>query len=192
MSIIHDALKKVQEKNAKGMPAHPPVSTPPSAAQVAPPPVKEPLQENRTLIILLGTLIVGIVIWAIISNIPKHPSEQITIIASQIPIKKTEQSISQPMRAAPGSPTKPAEPAVVPAAPAVPAKPQVDPNDPLSSLRVEGIMDMGGKKAALLNGNIYEEGQTIYGRIIAQITLDSVTIVDDGKKRTFAVNPPKP
>ena len=33
-----------------------------------------------------------------------------------------------------------------------------------------------GKAVALINDNVYEEGQTIYGRIIASITLDSVKV----------------
>ena len=54
-------------------------------------------------------------------------------------------------------------------------------------------MDMGsGKKVALISGNIYEEGQTILGRIIAEISVDSITVMDNGKKRILPVNPPKP
>ena len=53
-------------------------------------------------------------------------------------------------------------------------------------------MDRSGKKVALINGNIYEEGQTIFDRTIASITLEGVTVVENGQKRILPVNPPKP
>ncbi|MBF0123039.1 MAG: hypothetical protein HQL21_06505 [Candidatus Omnitrophica bacterium] len=192
MSIIHDALKKVQEKNAKEAPAKAPASTASPATAPLIPTAPQAPQENRTVIFLLGTLIVVIVMYGIITNIPKRPGEQITITASQIPVTQVQQKgpVSVPMPSSAltqtqETPTQPPEP--------VAEKPLVDPNDPLSSLRIEGIMDMGdGKKVALINGNMYEEGQTIYGRIITEITLDSVMIMDDGKKRILPVKPPKP
>ena len=45
---------------------------------------------------------------------------------------------------------------------------------------------MGGKVVALINGNIYEEGQTVNGRLIAEITFDSVTIMENGNKRIMS------
>ncbi len=187
MSIIHDALKKVQDKNAREAHAKSPAPTPPPAAQTTTSAaVTRPDRENRLVILLLGTLIIGILIFAIITNMPKRPTEQVIITASQIPITNRQPVPQLPPAQKPLAATAPAP------AP-LPAQPKASPEDPFAMLRVEGIMDMGGeKKVALINGNIYEEGQTIYGRIIAQITLDSVTIVDDGKKRTFPVNPPKP
>lgn len=60
--------------------------------------------------------------------------------------------------------------------PALPARIQACPQ-----LRLEGILETGGKKIALINGNIYEEGQTAENCTITTIHTQKVTI-SDGKK----------
>jgi hypothetical protein len=188
MSIIHDALKKVQEKNAKEAQRLPQAEAPRPAAAATPPTTAQRPRENPFTIALLGILIIGILAFGILSNIPKPPHKGIAISAYQIPISKNETPALSPLPATQPVAAKPVE-AHAPAEP----KPQVDPNDALASIRIEGIMDMGkGKRVALINGNMYEEGQTIYGQPITQVTLDSVTIVDNGKERIFPVKPLKP
>ncbi len=48
-----------------------------------------------------------------------------------------------------------------------------------------------GKKVVLINGDIYEEGQSIEGKTISQITLKEVTIIDNGIKQILPVTPKK-
>lgn len=50
-----------------------------------------------------------------------------------------------------------------------------------AQLKLEGIMETNGRKIALINGNIYEEGQTAGTCTITTITAWDVTI-SDGKK----------
>lgn len=195
MSIIHDALKKVQEKNAKLTP--PPAQAPSIREQAVSPDADTSLPQTHSrplTILLLGTLsIVVIIIFAILWSVAKGTTEH-AAPASSVQPAETIPAPQQPVAAEVIPQTPAPAPTSLNLATSVlaPAAPQIDPNDPLSSLRIEGIMDMGDKKVALISGNIYEEGQTIYGKIIAEITLDSVTIVDNGSKRTFPVNPPKP
>jgi hypothetical protein len=58
------------------------------------------------------------------------------------------------------------------------------PEEP-GSLRLEGIMDMGAKKVALINGDVYEEGQVVDGKIIAEISLNSIAVMDNGTKKVI-------
>jgi type II secretory pathway component PulC len=63
----------------------------------------------------------------------------------------------------------------------------MEPEDPLSLIRVQGIVQKEGKLAVLINDNVYEEGQTVFGRIIARVSPDTVTFMDNGRLRTFPV-----
>ena len=50
-----------------------------------------------------------------------------------------------------------------------------------NEVHIEGIMSMGGKMTALINGDVYEEGQRVNGKTISDISFDSVTILDNGE-----------
>jgi hypothetical protein len=160
MSIIHDALKKVQQSG----PAQPaPVAAPDPAVREAV--VKKPLN-----IPLLGGIMCVLMI----------------VIATLL------QPAAKPPAATPVAAT-PAPAAVVnaPAAVVQPAPQQaVAPADPLSTIQIEGVMDMDGKKVVLISGNVYEEGQTIKGGgVITKITFDTLTVTQDGQERSFPVKP---
>ena len=191
MSIIHDALKKVQEtaqkKTAGSVPRTIPSQPEQEAAIQASAPPAPPSETVSPLMLgIIGALSIAVVVIFIIllkmpgATIPASPKESDASAAQPAPAIEPAQTVT-----AAAAPEK-TEPAPTPA---VDTTPKPDPNDPLAALRVEGIIDMNGKKAALINGNIYEEGQTIFGKIIAGITLDSVTVMDEGKKRLFPVSP---
>ena len=159
MSIIHDALKKVQQST----PAQPaPVAAPdPAVREII---VKKPLN-----IPLLGGIICVVMIM----------------------IAVLLQPAAKPPAATPAAPA-PAPAAVVnaPADAVQPAPPQVAAlADPLSTIQIEGVMDMDGKKVVLISGNIYEEGQTIKGAIITRITFDTLTVTRDGQEHNLPVKP---
>lgn len=183
MSIIHDALKKVQNKDPGKVKAasRPSESTDPAPAlKLAP--------GNLRFILLCGFLILAALAWTYVRLQPPRETAEVMITAFKIPIGSV-----------PGAPRDlsiPAPPAAFAEAPlsgegSSPLAPE--PADPLAAIRIEGIMDMGGgKHVALINGNMYEEGQTLHGRTIHQITLESVTVLDQGQERILAVKPPKP
>jgi hypothetical protein len=175
MSIIHDALKKVQQTNNPG-------SVPPPA------PLQEPGQRpdpknvsNKTNIILLITTICAIVVM-IFAALPQFTPKKTV----PTPTPATQITQEKQTAAAPAAITAPVS---ATPAPEMPAKKTNDPKDPLSSMQIEGVMDMEGKKVVLINGNIYEEGQTIHGKIISKIAIDSLTVMEDGKERTFPIKP---
>jgi hypothetical protein len=196
MSIIHDALKKVQQTNTHG------ASTPPSSY---PDPVQPPEQQNPQDKINIPLLVAALcaVIAMIFAILPQITQKKISApmapaAVTQIPTtsekKQPDPTPAAPAIKTPSSDTMSKAVANAVSSPVMPAiKPStqkiVDPNDPLSSIQIEGVMDMNGKKTALINGNVYEEGQTIYGKIISEITFDSLTVIEDGRKRIFSTKP---
>lgn len=192
MSIIHDALKKVQQNSNPAVP-------PPPASYQEPVPPPEPSGNkdhdkiNIPLLVAAVCAVIAMLFAALPQFMPKKPLPPLTHTAArpQPPAVETAPSVP-PEPAAPSTNTMskalasavvtPSVPVPKPTAPKV-----IDPNDPISSLQIEGIMDMGGKKVALINGNVYEEGQTIYGRIISEITFDSLTILENGRKRILPI-----
>jgi hypothetical protein len=196
MSIIHDALKKVQEKNNAG-----PVQ-PPAAYQEPVQPTEQTKPQDKISIPLLVAVICAIVamIFAALPQLtprkisaPLHPgvttqsptvTEQKTLELKPVANEPEGPSSDTVSQAVANEVSSPVTPAIKPSTQKI-----VDPNDPLSGIQIEGVMDMNGKKAALINGNVYEEGQTIYGKIISEITFDSLTIIDNGRRRIFPIKP---
>jgi hypothetical protein len=194
MSIIHDALKKVQQTN-------------PGAAPLPPTPSQDPAQpsdptknQDRTNIPLLVAALCAIIamIFAALPQVmpkktavPTSPAAAIQVaITSEKKQLAPKTAAAQPPSPSAGTMSKAIANAMT--SPVMPAmKPQkiVDPNDPLSSIQIEGVMDMDGKRVVLISGNIYEEGQTIYGRIIEKITFDDLTVIENGQKRIFPIKP---
>ncbi len=197
MSIIHDALKKVQKTN----PAWPTQATGS---------VQAPLHQSRTgketdkinipLLVAAICAVVAMLFAALPHFAPKKDLSPAKAVARELnkPWTAPEPSpstIKPPsnilIKAVTGAVAIPSVPAPVrdQSSPEPKVQKPADPNDPLSSIQIEGVMDMGGKKVVLINGNVYEEGQTIYGRIIMQITFDTFSVIENGKKRTFPIKP---
>ena len=55
-------------------------------------------------------------------------------------------------------------------------------------LRLEGIMNMGGKRVALINGSIYEEGQAVEGMTVIKVTETNVTVQANGIERVLKIH----
>ena len=198
MSIIHDALKKVQQTNNAGPSTPPPYSQEPSQE-----PAQQPRPQDKISIPLLVAAICA-VIAMLFAALPVVTPKKISTAPAQTTQAPVAPVTVQPVQEAPAAVVKPQEPPppssdtmskaianamAVPTTPALPVQKIIDPNDPLSGVQIEGVMDMGGKKAALINGNVYEEGQTIYGRIITEITFDTLTVIENGQKRTLPIKP---
>ena len=188
MSIIHDALKKVQQTNPQAN--HHIQPAPAQTPGQTPEPIKTKDQLNIPLLVAALCAVVAMLFAALPQlAVRRAPPAPITVVQPQAeeskPAVPSNNTIAQVIT---GAVTVPAVPATQPVA-EQPQKKPVDPNDPLSSIQIEGVMEMGGKKAVLINGNVYEEGQTIYGRIITNVTFDTLTIMENGQKRTFPIKP---
>ena len=191
MSIIHDALKKVQQMNNTG------ASLPQAPfPQPEPAPGPEPRGEKMNIPLLVAA--VCAVVAMVFAALPQLTARKAQAPApAAAPAPRQEQPAPRPVAEAPRAPSERSMSEGVASAVTPPAlsamKPPVqriiDPNDPLSSIQVEGVMDMEGRKVVLINGNIYEEGQTIYGHIISEITFESLTIIENGRKRIFPSKP---
>lgn len=176
MSIIHDALKKVQtnlqEQEQSGpkrfeleplgggplTPPQPKVEPAPrkiTASGTAPAP--RPKSPKGRLIFLFAALCAA----AYITYTQYSPQ-----IA---PLKRSIQSMARSV------------PAVTLPAPS--PTPVADPN----VLKLEGVMNNNGAMLALINGKIYEEGSAINGAKIVRIGENTVTISRDGEEEVLQV-----
>ena len=194
MSIIHDALKKVQQTSNAGIST----STPPAQepAQLS---KKNSAPDRTSILLFVATTcaIVAIIFAALPQFAPKKPII-IPALVTDANTPSHREAKQPPDINAKNTPSTAGTSSLTvtndvnaPATPTAPSPTQkiADPNDPLSSIKIEGVLDMGGKKAVLINGNVYEEGQTIHDRIISEITFDTLTILDEGRKRTFPIKP---
>ncbi len=194
MSIIHDALKKVQQTNRVEAPTPPP-SPPPAPESVhQPQPAGDKDKISIPLLIAVICAVIAMIFAALPQfmprknlsrpapeNMPAQP--RVTTRPAPEPVMTATPSSDAMSKAIADAMSAPAMPAPMP-----PATPKAfDPNDPISSIQIEGVMEQDGKKVALINGNVYEEGQTIYNRIISEITFDSLTVMENGQKRTVPI-----
>ncbi len=176
MSIIHEALKKVQQTTSPGQPPRSPAvppgdnATTPSSTAPAPA-VPTPL--TISLLTVLGTAI--FIILVILIKLAVETTQHPRLVSSQqknaVPLQ-TEQA-----------------PPPAPTAPTPAATPTTKPTASEDPFRIEGIMDMGNKKVALINGNVYEEGQSVNGLLIVGIELNQITVMDNGARRVIPTRP---
>jgi len=151
MSIIHDALKKVQDKN-----------TPAQPAQNEPAPVSTAETESDALVRGIPRPAMIAIFSAILIAV---------IVVLGFLFYFARQALTRPKPAAAPIPAPTAMTAVV-----------------TNELKLEGIMDTNGKRVALINGNVYEEGQTAQGAKILQILPDSVVIDENGTSKTLTIH----
>ena len=199
MSIIHDALKKVQQSNPGGAPK-PAAPLPPQPR--TPDPANMPERTNIPLLVAVLCAAIAMLFAALPHFTSKGPAASVKNEkpaalpqpAQNVPppvpgpVPPSTHAMAQALAGAVAVPTVPAGAQTVPVKEPTPREP-ADPNDPLGSVQIEGVLETGGKKAVLINGNIYEEGQTIYGRIIMQISFDELTVIDNGRKRVLRIKP---
>jgi hypothetical protein len=175
MSIIHDALKKIQLNSG--------IETLPRVAQQTAN-QKSPTQNKIKSIFTLGC-VVAIVAASILyisqqfqSNIPKvksllqKPSDQ-SIRKEELPAPK----VKAPENLVPPSPP----PTNLPAIADTPKT-----STPVT-LNIHGVMSNDTGNVALINDQIYQEGDTVDGVKIVKISLDSVTVINNGKKEIIPV-----
>jgi len=163
MSIIHEALRKVQANLQK----QPQPVTKPASVAGAPPAVPAPVpvqvkRSPRILILLASGIIFAAAAYFIYtqyySQIKIHVIVPAAHTAAQLLPQKTVVPVQHPVVDAPAD-----------------------------ALTVQGIMTNNGSTVALINGSIYEKGDEINGVKIIGITADAVTISRDGKEESIQI-----
>jgi hypothetical protein len=145
MSIIHDALRKVQAQS--------PVNETPAAADTS----RHPLTIIIAVVLSFTILIIFGILYKLTVDTTRHGQAATSTPPARI--------------------TAPQHPSSAPTAG------PINSNDP----RVEGVMDMSGTMRALINGNVYEEGQSFNGLTITKISFDTITVVENGAERKLPV-----
>ena len=197
MSIIHDALKKVQKNLENTPPSEFPMHTPSTAkdtptivgeaviAAQSLPALRATKKTNPWLIIILALLVTGISSFFIFQQFKAYSPalrEWLTVLS----FKAKRAAIVAPQAiAVPQHQAQPLAQVTLntnksTAAPApVAAKP--------ITLNVHGVMADGTKNLALINDKIYQEGDTIEGVTITKISMDELHVLNNGKEEIIPV-----
>ena len=233
MSIINDALKKLQNNPSSQTPEEKKLSTqastpmdepqwtsaqkagfqpaPPSAGETTVTSAMKPKKSSKvptenkgsesSIVYILGVLCLMIGLFAPIVN----KQSVMSMLMQSLP-KPSHSARIAPARAVAVTPakTQPAPAAVVreekpaPAASiqsffnnlaAAPTPAAATPSAASSdtAITITGIMTQGSKSVALINGQVYEEGDTVNGVKIIKITSNAVVVAKNGVERTIRV-----
>jgi len=177
MSIINDALKKVQQSlqpsssnlSDSGQPPtpatgpqQPKMKDTPSGTAQAEPQQTHPVSKNkkwRDSALLLICFVICALLFFLILFLFRQKS--LFPMPAPAPVQKT------------AAPTPPA-----------PNKPPRNPND----IVVTGVMKMGSGNMALINNEIYEVGEIVNGARIVTIEMDRVEVMKDGQIQVLRVS----
>jgi hypothetical protein len=218
MSIIHDALKKVQQglsPKSDKTPTAPTTSKPPSpdyiyatptdpAGRYDQQPIEHlPSRQNKAKSVLAFLCALAITLGAFVflykqlcSSLPGfkswtelsfnkliHQKEQFDsknkTFENFKPLAKI--TVNPPKPPAPPSPTNPSSPTEMPA-----AANMIKPGLP-STLNIHGVMSNGSNNLVLINDQVYQEGDEVDGIKIVKINLNTITVINNGKKELIRV-----
>jgi hypothetical protein len=207
MSIIHDALKKVQRgltpapkavnipepqattaKNTSGYLYETPTEIeilPPAEgpAAVRKPPVKNIIKSILALI--CATAITAVSAWYIWQELRTGVPQVQTFTKKSINtlIHKINPLTNTPKPPAPVVLKPLAQITINPAAVKNPNEPKTAP----VTLDIHGIMSKGTSNLVLINDQVYQEGDEVEGAKIVKINLDSITVINNGEEQTIHV-----
>jgi len=197
MSIIHDALKKVQYRLEKKQPAAPAREAPPAPPQprpaaerskpVSPHPV-ETIRSNKMALVLLYVILISIGVLLILVFKLTDQNQPVPVAVSSAPVRVAVAQAKPAAAARVQQPVRTVTPAPQPVASVTPAAESSPVRDP-SVLELGGTMLMGSERVALINDDIYEVGSTVDGKKVTEILLAEVKLVDekDGSVTTLKV-----
>lgn len=169
MSIIHDALKKTQE-NLTGTSA---ANTPASVGAPLPEPVvvnspklkrttdKAEKHYFRTVTLCICAFACGVIIYSLFHQLKFYLEPP----PAPVPQRST---------------AKPQEPLAILQLP-------LKKTPAAKTIKLNGIITMGSKPAALINDNVYEEGGEVEGKKIQKILADRVELFDEGTIKSLEV-----
>ncbi len=180
MSIIHEALKKVQSNRSETKTLKD--QAPPATAKSTPLPTgKATAPATPKPATLLGSSLWAAVIIILCGftfyNLYELKTRKNELLAAKVP-PVIEQALPAPITNAV---------VVTPIVP--PPPPPVKPKK--GEILLSGIVLMDGKNFALINKEFYEVGEKVEGATITKITDDSIDILQKGKTRTIKVIRPE-
>lgn len=161
MSIIHEALKKVQSNRSENpSPTNKPVA------------VEKPFQKPNAFALLLWGFTTFILVSLTFYNLYEYTrrTKEMSMTKFYVPASRPATLASAP------------DVATSALAPSVSA-----PEPKKGELVLSGIVEMDGKSFALINKEFYEVGESVEGAKITKITPDSIEILQKGKTRTIKV-----
>lgn len=172
MSIIHDALKKVQENFTRKVAPAPDPS--------GPPPEKEP-KKVSPLSILFAIILVLVCLYFGYNQLLKNWDRiRIAFDLPNVKLQKIEIpkiTVSTPTDSKPKTLSENRTPVPM-------AKIQTENQE---NLNIQGVLTQGNSTVVLINDKIYEEGDEINGIKIVSIDSVSVTILKNGKEENIRV-----
>ena len=202
MSIINDALKKLQDQISHSNPKTDAIIqqtelTPAQQAGFQPIPLNNPHETYRApeqkpkesrLVLILGVLclLIGLfapiinkqsVILTLLAKLPKQNKITKTVpVAAKTPVLKTITP----------KPVKKQEPvsSLIKNLTAPISKPSANSQ---SRIIINGIMTRGQQNLALIDGQIYEEGEEVDGVKIIKITTKGATVLENGVEHSVKV-----
>jgi hypothetical protein len=195
MSIIHDALKKVQESfspKAEPAPVTPSATTPASGYLYETPPAVETLPpveqlgpDQKTPIktkiksTIAATCALAITVAITIASIEYIYQQLQSIIPTvQRLAKKSFMTLIHKKQLTKSVEIKPLAQFTIPN--------KTKPTAPIT-LDIHGIMSNGSGNLVLINDQVYQEGDEVDGAKITKIDLDSITVVNNGVEQTIPV-----
>jgi len=182
MSIIHDALKKVQQ-NMQDKPNSSAAEQSAETIEVLPS-AKKRLSVKNILLILLSIAVISLSIYFILLEINRQYPRLLPFNPSKISLpalKRTQASKPLPHVAAAAAPA----PLSTPTTTSITDTPTAE--KPAFVLTIQGVMASGNHHIALINNKVYEVGSIIDGRKIVEISLNAVTIEYEGKQQEIPI-----
>ncbi len=199
MSIIHDALKKVQQEQAPKADESSPIFSSPEEPQKHDPMAVEHLpSKNKAKSILallcsitffLGSLIFCFIqmhkylpqieklakssFYKLVLHKEEEPDFKTKAAKDLVPLAKI--TVNQPKPLTPPGPAKTSSIFDSP-------KPHVP-----QTLNIHGVMSNGPRNVVLIDDQVYQEGDEVDGVKIAKINLDFITVNNNGKEETIRV-----
>ncbi len=187
MSIIHDALKKVQWAKTNGTEGTPQEG--PANTETAALPMKN--KWSSLLAMVLAVVITAGSLWYIYAQFKTQWHDQVPRVQRMAKaslyklINKKEVPVLQPK---PPAELKPLAKITINAPPVTvdTTNPAAKPPAPLT-LNIHGIMSNASGNLVLINNSVYQEGDEIEGAKIIKISLDSITVNNNGIEQTIPV-----
>jgi hypothetical protein len=199
MSIIHDALKKVQRSmETNPSQVNPANGNPEEIVEVlpssSPNTTKNPV--SAFFLTLCAVIIIGGSCIYIMNQIKQKYPHFLSGIHFKLPFAEKFHTTSSKKHVISPSSNHPSTVNSL-ARVTIPVSNTPSENGPSSTsstvaslpliLNIQGIMASGNQNLALINNNVYEEGSVIDGIKILKINLDALIIEHNGKQETVAV-----
>lgn len=194
MSIIHDALKKVQQgRDPKSSPTQasdylyenmtPAEKEEQAAAMKNTVKKQSVVKKINSLLAMLCAILITIALFGFIFQQFRQYIPKLTKLVRVSYCQLLHKKILPDFKSRAPEDLKPLAQLTV----SVPAASTTAKTPAPLTLNIHGVMANDSGNLVLINDRVYQEGDTVEGAKIVKIDLDSVTIINDGKEETISV-----